>query len=48
MILSMHSLAPRLVAFPELGSRSSDSGVFMCVVLERGINMDTKKKLFCI
>lgn len=29
----------------ELGGRSSGVGVFVCVVSERGINMDAKRKM---
>ena len=42
----MHSSAPRMVPLPKPGSRSSDFGVFVRVMLECGSNMDAKKKLF--
>ena len=43
----MHSHAPQVIPFPELGGPSSDFGVFMCFMPVCG-SMDAKKKLFCI
>lgn len=46
LLPQMHSSAPRMVPLPKPRSRSSDFGVFACVILECGGNMDAKKKLF--
>lgn len=40
-----HSLAPRMVPFPMLGSWSSDLGALVCVTLECGSNIDIKNHL---
>lgn len=40
----LHSHAPRMVPFPDLGSRSLTSLGFMCFIKKDGSNKHTKKK----